>query len=105
LAWLAISGGLAPCPTALVLMLGAIAVGRAGLGLILVTVFSAGLALVLSGIGLVFLYGGKRLASLPVARLPGLDAALRLLPLAGAVVVTLAGTLITLRAALETGLL
>jgi len=101
LAPVAISGGLAPCPTALVLMLGAIAVGRTGLGLVLVTVFSAGLALVLTGIGLVFLYGGRRLHSLQAARLPLAGIAFRLLPLAGAVVVTLAGVLITLRAALE----
>lgn len=101
LAWLAISGGLAPCPTALVLMLGAIAVGRAGLGLLLVTVFSAGLALVLTGIGLLFLYGGRRLSTLSAARLPGVGVALRLLPVAGALTVTLAGLLITLRAAIE----
>ncbi len=105
LAPLAISGGLAPCPTALVLMLGAIAAGRVGLGLALVTVFSAGLALVLTCVGLLFLYGGKRLVRLRATQRPLAGVAFRLLPLAGAVVVTLAGALITLRAALDTGLL
>lgn len=105
LAPLAISGGLAPCPTALVVMLGAIAVGRVGLGLLLVAVFSSGLALVLTGVGLVFLYGGKRLGKLRATRLPAVGLAFRLLPLAGALIVTVAGAIMTLRAAWETGLL
>ena len=50
------SGGLVPCPSALVLLLSAIALGRVGLGLILLTGFSAGLALVLMAIGALVLY-------------------------------------------------
>ena len=50
------SGGLVPCPSALVLLLSSIALGRVGLGLLLLIAFSAGLALVLMGIGIVVLY-------------------------------------------------
>lgn len=56
---LGISGGLLPCPSALVLMLSAISLGRVGYGLILTTAFSFGLAATLTAVGLVFLYVGK----------------------------------------------
>ena len=56
---LGISGGLLPCPSALVLMLSAISLGRVGYGLILTVVFSFGLAATLTGVGLAFLYLGK----------------------------------------------
>jgi ABC-type nickel/cobalt efflux system permease component RcnA len=50
------SGGLVPCESALVLLLGAIAIGRVGLGLVLLVSFSLGLALVLMLIGVIVLY-------------------------------------------------
>src|SRR5262249_16981284 len=50
------SGGLVPCESALVLLLGAIALGRTGLGLLLLVSFSLGLAVVLMGIGVAVLY-------------------------------------------------
>ncbi len=53
---LGVSGGLVPCPSALVLLLSAIALGHAGLGLILLIGFSFGLALVLMGIGVLVIY-------------------------------------------------
>jgi nickel/cobalt exporter len=56
---LGISGGLLPCPSALVLMLSAISLGRIGYGLVLTTAFSFGLAATLTAVGLVFLYVGK----------------------------------------------
>ena len=56
---LGISGGLLPCPSALVLMLSAISLGRVGYGLILIVVFSFGLAATLTAVGLIFLYAGK----------------------------------------------
>ena len=56
---LGISGGLLPCPSALVLMLSAISLGRVGYGLILTVVFSFGLAATLTAVGLIFLYAGK----------------------------------------------
>jgi nickel/cobalt transporter (NicO) family protein len=50
------SGGLVPCESALVLLLGAIALGRVALGLLLLVAFSTGLALVLMTIGVLVLY-------------------------------------------------
>jgi nickel/cobalt transporter (NicO) family protein len=56
---LGISGGLLPCPSALVLMLSAISLGRVGYGLVLTLAFSLGLAATLTAVGLAFLYLGK----------------------------------------------
>ena len=65
---LGISGGLLPCPSALVLMLSAISLGRVGYGLILTLVFSLGLSATLTGVGLIFLYVGKAFGGSPIAR-------------------------------------
>jgi nickel/cobalt exporter len=48
-----VSGGLLPCPSALVVLLAAISLHRVAFGLILIVAFSAGLALTITGIGLV----------------------------------------------------
>lgn len=58
---LGISGGLLPCPSALVLMLAAINLNRIGYGLVLTIAFSVGLAATLIGVGLAFLFLGKLL--------------------------------------------
>ena len=47
-----VSGGLLPCPTALVVLLAAISLHRVGYGLLLILAFSVGLASVISGIGI-----------------------------------------------------
>src|SRR5206468_11337625 len=47
-----VSGGLLPCPSALVVLLAAISLHRIGFGLLLIVAFSAGLALTITGIGL-----------------------------------------------------
>lgn len=56
---LGVSGGLLPCPSALILMLSAISLNRIGYGIILTLVFSIGLAATLTAVGLTFLYVGK----------------------------------------------
>lgn len=56
---LGVSGGLLPCPSALVVMLSAIALGRVAFGLVLIVAFSLGLAGVLMATGIAFLYAGK----------------------------------------------
>lgn len=56
---LGVSGGLLPCPSALVLMLSAISLGRVGYGLLLTITFSFGLAATLTVVGLAFLYAGR----------------------------------------------
>ncbi|MFN7920257.1 MAG: hypothetical protein U0Q16_09180 [Bryobacteraceae bacterium] len=60
---LGVSGGLVPCPSGLVLLLSAIAIGRVALGLLLLTAFSAGLATVLTAIGLTVVYAKRWLPS------------------------------------------
>jgi nickel/cobalt exporter len=47
-----ISGGLIPCPTALVVLLAAISLHRIGYGLVLILAFSAGLAAAMTAIGI-----------------------------------------------------
>jgi len=69
------SGGLAPSPWALVPLLSAVALGRVGLGLLLLVSFSLGLAVVLMGIGRLVLYArnllpeSKAVAAHPFFRL------------------------------------
>lgn len=58
---LGIAGGLIPCPSALVLLLSAIALHQTAYGLLLVCAFSFGLAVVLVSIGLVIIYAHQRL--------------------------------------------
>ncbi|MEO0488641.1 MAG: sulfite exporter TauE/SafE family protein [Cyanobacteria bacterium J06659_2] len=52
-----ISGGLVPCPSALVLLLSAIALHQIAYGLVLIGGFSLGLASVLASLGLAAVYG------------------------------------------------
>ena len=52
LAMLGFSGGIIPCPAALALLLASLSVGALGRGLVLVLVFSSGLALALVAVGL-----------------------------------------------------
>jgi nickel/cobalt exporter len=56
---LGVSGGLLPCPSALVVMLSAISLGRVGYGLALILAFSVGLAATLTAVGLLFVYASR----------------------------------------------
>jgi ABC-type nickel/cobalt efflux system permease component RcnA len=58
---LGVSGGIVPCPSALVLLLSAIALHRTGAGLVLIIGFSFGLAFVLILIGMLTLYSQRLL--------------------------------------------
>ncbi len=60
---LGVSGGIVPCPSALVVLLGAISLHRVAMGLALVTAFSFGLAFVLSAIGLALVWTKRALAA------------------------------------------
>ena len=55
---LGFSGGIVPCPSALVVLLSAIAVHRVGAGLLFIVAFSLGLASVLVGIGVLVVRAG-----------------------------------------------
>ena len=59
------SAGLIPCPSALVVLLAAIAQEEIALGLLLIVAFSAGLALTLSVLGLAVVWAGARRRALP----------------------------------------
>ena len=58
---LGISGGLVPCPSALVLLLAAVAMNKTAYGILLVVFFSLGLAATLTVVGLAFLYARRSL--------------------------------------------
>ncbi len=93
---LGISGGLLPCPGALVLLLTAISLGRAGFGMGLVAAFSLGLAIVLTTVGLLFVKGGRLVQGAP--RVPAFS---RFLPAASAIVIFTIGAVITAEAVLQ----
>ena len=76
-----VAAGLLPCPSALVVLLSAIALHRIGLGLALIVAFSLGLAATITGIGLVAVlarhtFGRISLDGPLVRALPALSAAL-----------------------------
>ena len=89
---LAVSGGLVPCESALVLLLGAIALGRIGLGLLLLISFSLGLAGVLMAIGGIVLYAKR---ALPERARIGRGPWTRWTPIASAGLVALLGVVMT----------
>jgi ABC-type nickel/cobalt efflux system permease component RcnA len=89
---LGVSGGLVPCPSALILMLSSIALGRPGLGLLLLVGFSTGLAAVLMGIGFLVIYA-KHLLPEPKAVVN--RPMFRLIPVFSAVVVICLGFAMT----------
>ena len=86
------SGGLVPCPSALVLLLSSIALGRVGLGILLLLGFSAGLAVVLMTIGIFVVYA-KHL--LPDTRKASRNSLFRLLPVLSAAVIVCVGLIMT----------
>src|SRR5262249_58498832 len=95
---LGISGGIVPCPSALVVLLAAIALHRVGYGLVLIVAFSAGLAAVLTAVGLVFVYA-RRLLKRPLNSRLG-----RGLPALSALLITFAGAAICLGALRTAGI-
>ncbi len=88
-----VSGGLLPCPSALVVLLAAISLHRIAFGLVLIVAFSAGLALTITGIGLVAV-----LARRTFRRLSFDGPLVGLLPAASALVILAAGLAMTIRA-------
>ena len=88
-----VSGGLLPCPSALVVLLAAISLHRVAFGLLLIVAFSAGLALTITAIGCaaVLARGAFRRVSFE-------GPLVRLLPAASALVILAAGLAMTVRA-------
>jgi ABC-type nickel/cobalt efflux system permease component RcnA len=88
-----VSGGLLPCPSALVVLLAAISLHRLAFGLVLIVAFSLGLALSITGIGLVAV-----LARSAFARRSFDGLLVRALPAASAAVIIVAGLVMTVHA-------
>jgi nickel/cobalt transporter (NicO) family protein len=88
-----IAAGLLPCPSALVVLLSAIALHRVGLGLALIVAFSVGLAATITTIGLVAVLARRAFSRL---RLDG--RVIRALPAASALAIVAVGVGITLNA-------
>jgi nickel/cobalt exporter len=94
------TGGIVPCPAALVVLLSAVALHRTGFGLFLIVAFSIGLAAVLIAMGLVAVYAGRMMSRLPV------DGPLvqRWLPTASALMITGLGCAIAVRGLMAAGI-
>jgi ABC-type nickel/cobalt efflux system permease component RcnA len=90
---LGISGGLLPCPSALVLLVTAVSINRAALGMVLVVAFSLGLAGVLTMVGLLFVKGSQL-----VQRAPGVATWGQLMPAGSAIVIMAIGVCLTAEA-------
>jgi nickel/cobalt exporter len=87
------SAGLLPCPSALVVLLAALAQHQVPLGLGLIVVFSLGLAATLTGLGLVVVYAQRLSAKL---RVPGRVVAV--LPAVSSLAIVAIGVVMTVKA-------
>jgi ABC-type nickel/cobalt efflux system permease component RcnA len=83
---LGVSGGIVPCPSALVVLLSAIALHRIEAGLLFIVAFSAGLASVLVGIGILVVRAGGWLSRFSAA-----DTIARNMPVVSAAVISALG--------------
>ena len=90
---LGISGGILPCPSALVVLLTAINIGRLGYGILLIVAFSIGLAGVLTGIGLLLVHARGLFSRLPMDSMVA-----RVAPVVSAAVVAALGVVLAVRA-------
>ena len=97
---LGISGGIVPCPAALVVLLSAVSMQRIGFGLLLIVAFSVGLAAVLISIGILMVYARQFMARFEVnGRLVS-----RWLPLTSSAFILLFGVTLTVQALQTIGL-
>jgi nickel/cobalt transporter (NicO) family protein len=96
---LGITGGIVPCPAALVVLLGALAFHRVAFGLFLIVAFSAGLAAVLISLGLAMVYAGRFMSRFG-ARGPLTQ---RWLPLASSAAIAIIGVTLTLQSLVTVG--
>jgi nickel/cobalt transporter (NicO) family protein len=87
------AAGLIPCPSALVVLLGAVAQGQIALGMLLIVAFSVGLAATLTVLGLAVVLASRALRNVNVPH--GLMTAL---PAASAVLIVAVGCALTINA-------
>jgi ABC-type nickel/cobalt efflux system permease component RcnA len=88
-----VSGGILPCPSALVVLLAAISLHRLAFGLVLIVAFSLGLALSITGLGLVAVFAKRAFAR---RRFDGF--VIRALPAVSATVIVAFGVTMAVRA-------
>ncbi len=84
---IAMSGNIAPCPAALVVLLTALTLHQVAYGLLVVIAFSLGLAGVLTGLGIAVVHGASWLAGRP-----GFDRVAQYGPLVTAIMICIIGT-------------
>lgn len=98
---LGITGGIVPCPAALVVLLSAVALNRVGFGLFLIVAFSFGLAAVLIAVGLLMVYARRFMTKF---RSEG-PLITRWIPLISATVIAVLGVAIAVRSLITGGIL
>lgn len=86
------SGGMVPCPAALILLLTCISLRRPGFGILLLLAFSVGLAIVLMATGLVVLYA-KNLV--PERHRNSESGFMRAMPVISAAIIVVVGVVMT----------
>jgi ABC-type nickel/cobalt efflux system permease component RcnA len=92
------AGGLMPSPSAIVVLLGAVALGHAWFGVLLVLAYGLGLAVTLTGIGVFITGSGRWLAArMPVLRDQAHRIPARLVPAGSAALVVLLGVGLAVR--------
>jgi nickel/cobalt transporter (NicO) family protein len=97
--WAAMSGGVAPCPAALVVLFAALAQNALTYGIVVIVFFSLGLATTLTGLGIGVVRGASWLSSLP-----RFDALVRYGPLASATIIALIGCVMVGQGLVQQGL-
>ena len=95
---LGISGGIVPCPAALVILLGAVALHRIAFGLVLLVAFSFGLAAVLIAVGVVIVKARPLME-----RFSGDGKWIQRLPVASAAIIIVVGFAITVKTLMGMG--
>jgi ABC-type nickel/cobalt efflux system permease component RcnA len=97
------AGGMVPAPSALVVLLGAIALGRTWFGVVLVVAYGLGMAVTLTAAGLL-LVRARRVLDVRAARRVGdgrLAAVVRVLPLATSSLIVVVGLYLAARGAAQ----
>ena len=92
------AAGLIPCPSALVVLLAAVAQHQIGLGLLLIVAFSLGLATTLTALGVAVVWSRSLAVHVDVS-----GRAVALLPAASAVAICAVGSMLTVRALEQLG--
>jgi len=98
---LGVTGGIVPCPAALVVLLSALAIHRVAFGLFLIVAFSVGLAALLIGLGLATVFAGRFMSRF-AARGPLTE---QWLPLLSSAVITTVGITLAAQSLASAGVL